>query len=306
MNLRGLTLRDLTYVVAVADHGHFGHAAEACAVSQPSLSVGVRKIEEALGYPLFERTPRNVLVTRQGAAAVARAREVLRSAECFLALTGQEGAPLAGPFSLGAIATVGPYLLPPILGPLRNSHPDLRLSIEEGVTERLVERLHDGALDAVLLSPPIAEASLILEPLYREPFRLIVPANSDMARRERISVDDLDPSEAVLLEEGHCLRDQTLDICGASGARTRHAAMSLETLKAMVAAGAGYSLIPATAIRHPEPLGELVGYRTLAEMSVGRTVALAWRRSRPDAAAMKVLADLIRATLPTGAEPIIR
>jgi LysR family hydrogen peroxide-inducible transcriptional activator len=301
MKLQGVTLRDISYVVAVAEHGHFGRAADASHVSQPSLSVGVRKVEEALGYPIFERASRKVLVTPLGAAVIDRARAVLNAADAMLIPPDESGDPLSGRFSLGAIATVGPYVLPGLLRPLREAHPNLELDIEEGLTERLVARLQDGALDAVILSPPISESGLTVAHIYREPFRLIVPANSKLAEMDRISVADLDPADAVLLEEGHCLRDQALDICGSGSARHRHTAMSLETLKAMVAAGSGYSLIPASAVREPENYDHLVGYRTLQELGVGRDVALVWRESRPRTDDVAALVRLLRAHPPRGA-----
>lgn len=301
MKLQGVTLRDISYVVAVAEHGHFGRAADASHVSQPSLSVGVRKVEDALGYPIFERASRKVLVTPLGAAVIDRARAVLDAADAMLIPADESGDPLSGRFALGAIATIGPYLLPGLLKPLRDAHPNLELEIEEGLTERLVGRLQDGALDAVILSPPISESGLTLAPIYREPFRLIVPEGSKLAAMDRISVEDLDPADAVLLEEGHCLRDQALDICGTGSARHRHTAMSLETLKAMVAAGSGYSLIPATAVREPEIYDHLVGYRTLSEVGIGRDVALAWRDSRTRTDDITALVKLLRAHAPRGA-----
>lgn len=301
MKLQGVTLRDLAYLVAVAEHGHFGRAAEACHVSQPSLSVGVKKVEDALGYVVFERTNRRVLLTRRGGVAVQRARAVLEAADAMLDAPDTGADPLAGPFALGAIATIGPYLLPRILRPLRQAHPALELEIEEGVTERLLDRLLDGVLDAVILSPPIPEAGVRIGRIYREPFRLAVPAESRLSRMDRIPVAALDPGEAVLLEEGHCLRDQALEICGGAPGRRRHAAMSLETLKGMVAAGTGFSLIPATAIGHPDPYDGLLEYRPFSEARVGRDVALAWRRSRIDERDVTALLAFLRAHVPDAA-----
>lgn len=304
MNLRGLSLRDLSYVVAVAEHGHFGHAAEACHVSQPSLSVGVKRVEDVLGYPIFERANRGVLVTEAGRDAVDRARSVLSAAEDLVKGTTKIGPPLHGTFALGAIATVGPYLLPHLLAPLRRAYPDLNLTIEEGLTDHLLARLNEGALDAVLLSPPIPDSGLALLSLYREDFRLIVPAQSALAAQERVTDRDLDPSQAILLEDGHCLRDQALDICGATVGRNRHAAMSLETLKAMVAAGTGYSLIPETAITDPEPLADLVIYREIDGISAGRTVALCYRETCPQVRDMEAFATLVQNNLPPGASAL--
>ena len=298
MSLNGLSLRELEYLVAVSDHGHFGRAAEACHVSQPSLSAGVRKVEDLLGFRVFERTSRTVLLTRRGAVAVDRARQVLAAAGHFLASEPTGGDPLSGRLMLGAIATIGPYFFRHILGPLRREHPDLDLIIEEGLTSHLIDRLREGALDAVVLSPPVADEGLVIEPIYRERFQL---AEADAAPMETgpARLDSLDMQNAVLLEEGHCLRDQTLSICASAGIRPRQTAMSLETLKAIVAAGAGFSLIPQTAT--DDTLGGLIRYRPFNDPRIGRTVALAWRRSRVEDADVRSLLALLRRTCPTGA-----
>lgn len=298
MSIHGLSLRDLEYLVAVAEHGHFGRAADACHVSQPSLSAGVRKIEDTLGFRVFERTSRKVLITRRGAAAVARAHAVIDAAGQFLAGDPTTGDPLSGRFVLGAIATIGPYLFRHVLGPLREEHPDLDLIIEEGLTDNLLDRLRDGSLDAVILSPPVADEGLTIAPCYRERFHLVEPARGPKAT-EPADLADLDLSGAVLLEDGHCLRDQTLSVCAAAGIRPRQTAMSLETLKAMVAAGAGFSLIPETAIG--DTLGGLVRYRAFGDPRVGRTVALAWRRSRAEDGDVRTLLGLLRRVPPPGA-----
>ncbi len=298
MTFRGLSLRDLEYLVAVADHGHFGRAADACRVSQPSLSAGVRKVEDAIGVRVFERTSRRVLPTHAGQEVVLRARTVLAAAARMMDSGLEAASPLSGAFALGAIATIGPYLFPRVLAPLRAAYPRLALGIEEGVTEHLVSRLREGALDAVVLSPPIDEQGLALIPLYREPFRLAVEAGSPLAAAATVALTDLDPAGAVLLEEGHCLRDQALALCGATGQRPRHIAMSLETLKAMVAAGIGYSLIPVGAVPEGSGHGGLVRYRTLVDTQVGRTVSLAYRRSRDRLDDVRLLASALRSHRP--------
>ena len=294
MTFRGLSLRDLEYLVAVADHGHFGRAADACRVSQPSLSSGVRKVEEAIGIKVFERTSRKVMPTRVGEEVVRRARAVLTAAARMMDAGVEASAPLVGTFALGAIATVGPYLFPHALAPLREAYPDLALSIEEGLTEHLLIRLREGVLDAVVLSPPVDDHGLVLIPLYREPFRLAVEARSPLAIAPTVAISELDPAGAVLLEEGHCLRDQALTLCTAGGGRPRHTAMSLETLKAMVAAGVGYSLVPAGAVTGDTDHGGLVRYRTLPDDRIGRTVALAYRRSRDRVDDVRQLAAVLR------------
>ena len=301
MSLNGLSLRELEYLVAVAEQGHFGRAAEACHVSQPSLSAGVRKVEDLLGFRVFERTSRTVLLTRRGAIAVDRARQALAAAEQFLSTTPARGDPLSGRFVIGAIATVGPYLFRHVLGPLRREHPDLDLIIEEGLTSHLIDRLREGALDAVILSPPVADEGLVIEPIYRERFHLAEPAR-EPSQAGPANLTTLDMQGAVLLEEGHCLRDQTLSICSAAGIRPRQTAMSLETLKAIVAAGTGFSLIPETATE--DTLGGLIHYRPLSDPRIGRTVALAWRRSRTEDEDVRSLLALLRRACPPGAVPI--
>ncbi len=294
MIFRGLSLRDIEYLVAVADHGHFGRAADACRVSQPSLSAGVRKVEDAIGIRVFERTSRKVMPTGSGVEVVRRARAVLAAAARMMDAAAEASAPLAGAFALGAIATVGPYLFANALAPLRAAYPELTLAIEEGLTEHLLVRLREGALDAVVLSPPVDDHGLVLIPLYREPFRLAVEARSPLASAATVALSDLDPAGAVLLEEGHCLRDQALSLCTAGGSRPRHTAMSLETLKAMVAAGIGYSLVPAGAVPGDSDHGGLVRYRRLPDARVGRTVALAYRRSRDRVDDVRRLAAVLR------------
>lgn len=298
MAITGLSLRDLEYLVAVAEHGHFGRAADACHVSQPSLSAGVRKVEDMLGFRVFERTSRKVLLTQRGAAVIGRAHRVIEAAEQFLAPEPGGGDPLSGRFVLGAIATIGPYLFRHVLAPLRDAHPDLDLIIEEGLTGDLIDRLRDGTLDAVVLSPPVADDGLTIEPFYRERFQLAEAARGPQAPGP-VELNELDMQNAVLLEDGHCLRDQTLSVCATAGIRPRQTAMSLETLKAMVAAGAGFSLIPETAVG--DTMGGLIRYRRFRDPRIGRTVALAWRRSRTDDADVRALLDLLRRVLPPGA-----
>lgn len=298
MTITGLSLRDLEYLVAVAEHGHFGRAADACHVSQPSLSAGVRKVEEMLGFRVFERTSRKVLLTQRGAAVIGRAHRVIEAAEQFLAPEPGAGDPLSGRFVLGAIATIGPYLFRHVLAPLRDAHPDLDLIIEEGLTGDLIDRLRDGSLDAVVLSPPVADDGLTIEPCYRERFQLAEAARGPQAPGP-VELNELDMRNAVLLEDGHCLRDQTLSVCATAGIRPRQTAMSLETLKAMVAAGAGFSLIPETAVG--DTLGGLIRYRRFRDSRIGRTVALAWRRSRTEDGDVRALLDLLRRELPPGA-----
>ncbi|WP_434623483.1 LysR substrate-binding domain-containing protein [Azospirillum sp. B2RO_4] len=314
MNLSGLSLRDLEYVVAVAELRHFGRAAERCAVSQPSLSAQIRKLEESLGLALFERTSRKVLLTPRGETIVAQARTVLEEARRLLALAdGSDGA-LTGRLRLAAIHTLGPYLFPHILPVLRSTWPDLTLILSEGRTDSLLEELRDGRLDAVLLALPVEGDGLTAEPLFFEPFLLAHPAGHRLCGAPNLSLNDLDPAELLLLEEGHCLRDQALAACGLSARGGGVHATGLETLRHMVAAGAGCTLMPILAAKgaakgedgRAATVGGLVEYRPFeGPRPPGRVIGLVWRASDPRDRGLGELADLLRRDLPAGTEPAL-
>jgi LysR family hydrogen peroxide-inducible transcriptional activator len=298
MNLSGLSLRDLEYVVAVADEGHFGRAAERCNVSQPTLSVQVRKLENTLGLALFERSNRGVLLTLAGQGIVRQARVVLAEAQRLLALAVEgRGSPLTGRLVLAAIQTLGPYYFPLILRLLRQEFPLLTLALSEARTAEILDGLRDGRIDAALLSLPVAASGLTLSPLFVEPFRLACPVDHPLAQGAPPRADMVGGPDLLLLDEGNCLRDQTIAACGAPRAVGRHAT-SLETLRSMVAAGAGYTLIPALAVPSgPDPSG-LTVTRPFEGEGPGRTVALAWRSSDPRAAGLAALAAFFRTHAP--------
>lgn len=299
MSMAALSLRDLEYVVAVAEQRHFGKAAERCAVSQPSLSAQIRKLEDTLGLTLFERTSRRVLPTPQGEAVVRQARVVLEEARRLLTLArGREGT-LTGTLAVGAIQTLGPYLFPHVLPAMRRHLPDTQLVLSEGRTEGLLDELREGRIDAVLLALPADAEGLAVEPLYVEPFVLAHPAGHRLESLPSIALEDLDPAELVLLEEGHCLRDQALAACGATARGMRHAT-GLETLRHMVAAGAGYTLMPLLAAGEGTTVGGLVAYRPFGDEAPGRTVGLVWRASDPRAPGFRALAARLRETPPPG------
>ncbi|MFD1355908.1 LysR substrate-binding domain-containing protein [Methylorubrum suomiense] len=298
MNLSGLSLRDLEYVVAIADEGHFGRAAERCNVSQPTLSVQVRKLENALGLALFERSNRGVLLTMAGQAIVRQARVVLAEAQRLLALAVEgRGSPLTGRLVLAAIQTLGPYFFPLILRLLRQEFPLLTLALSEARTAEILDGLRDGRIDAALVSLPVATSGLTLSPLFVEPFRLACPADHPLAQGAPPRAETVGGPDLLLLDEGNCLRDQTIAACGAPRAAGRHAT-SLETLRSMVAAGAGHTLIPALAAPSgPDPSG-LTVTRHFEGEGPGRTVALAWRSSDPRAAGLAHLAAFFRTHAP--------
>src|SRR5262247_3869300 len=222
MDASALTLRDLEYVIAVAEHRHFGRAAEACHVSQPALSAQIQKIEKTLGADLFERSNRKVMVTRQGQAVAEQARVVLEEAEKLFHLAAPSEDLLSGTLKLGAIATLGPYLMPHLLGRIRTNFPRLSLLMKEGLTAQLVHDLKNGSLDAVLMSPTVKDPSLRFIPLFLEPFWIAAPKGHPILKRKHLTGRDLRPDEMVLLEDGHCLRHQTLDICPSNRRGTAH------------------------------------------------------------------------------------
>jgi LysR family hydrogen peroxide-inducible transcriptional activator len=295
LSLAGLSLRDLEYLVAVAELRHFGHAANQCGVSQPALSGQIRKLEELLGTPVFERAGKKVLMTARGDALVGQARRVLAEARQLMELARDLNEPLTGRLCLSAIQTLGPYLFPHVLRPLRDQFPRLDLILGEGRTEELLASLRDGRIDAVLAALPITDRTLTAEPLFFEPFLLAHPAGHRLESSPAVTIADLPVEGLMLLEEGHCLRDQALALCGAGGSaapRARHAT-SLETLRHMVAAGAGHTLMPALAAGEGDTLGGLIVYRPFTPDPPGRTVALVWRASDQRANQFHLLADCL-------------
>jgi len=288
MSFSGLSLRDLEYVVAVADHGGFLRAAERCRVAQPSLSAQVRKLESWLGLTIFERTTRRVLVTPEGQAFVEQARRVLNEARLLFTIAQQSDKPFGGSLRLAAIATLGPYLFPRILAALRKD-TKLGLVLSEGLTGELVRLLIDGEIDAVLLSLPHSDPALAIEPIFSEPFLLACPVDHPGSHKGAPTWDKLDPDQRLLLEEGHCLRDQALAACSGAPRTSRHGT-SLETLKYMVAAGEGCTLVPALAVA----ARDAVMYSPLPPGIYSRTIGLAWRKSDPRRTDFSILVDNLK------------
>jgi LysR family hydrogen peroxide-inducible transcriptional activator len=292
MNLSGLSLRDLEYVVAIADHLSFVRAAEQCRVAQPSLSAQVRKLESWLGLTIFERTTRRVLITPEGQQFVDQARKVLQEARQLFMVARNTAAPFGGSLRLAAISTLGPYLFPRILARLRTDYPDLTLVLGEGLTDDLLAKLNEGELDAVLLSLPQSDPSLAVAAIFNEPFLLACPPGHPATHEGEPSWDRLQPEQRLLLDEGHCLREQALAACSLVNRSNRHAT-SLETLKYMVAAGEGCTLVPALAVSDRDA----VNYSALPSASFARTIALAWRRSDPRDEEFKILAAHLRSNI---------
>lgn len=304
MDLTAITLTELRYIVAVADSGHFGHAAAECHVSQPTLSTQIKKLEDQLGVPLFERSSKRVRLTAAGARIVQRARVILEEVRAIGDVARGHREPLAGPFRLGVIPTAGPYVLPWLLQPLQAAFPRLRLVLQESITATLLDDLALHHLDAALVALPVAAPGLTSEPLFDEPFWALLPATHALAARKRLRQEDLAGERVLLLTEGHCLRDQALQICGSGRTADDDAfrATSLETLRHMVAAGLGCTLLPALAVPALSS-AEATTARPFRHPTPHRRIGLVWRRSFPDAAAVQALAAFVRAHLPAGVLP---
>jgi LysR family hydrogen peroxide-inducible transcriptional activator len=300
-----MTLQELRYLVAIADHCHFGRAAAACHVTQPTLSAGLRKLEDELGLALCERSRRGALIATDAEPLVAQARRVLAEAQRLEELARHRLAPLAGVFRLGAIPTVGPYLFPRVVPGLREQHPDLALHLYEEKTARLLDDLRAGRLDAALMSPPLDEDGLERVDLYREPFLAALPAGHPLAHRRRLRMADLEEQPLLLLDEGHCLRDQVLGACRLPGTPVRELlrASSLETLRSMVAAGVGATLLPALAVGGdlPDAPVRIVPFMRPVPR---RTVSLYWRRGFPRAESARLLGATFHERLPADVEAI--
>jgi LysR family hydrogen peroxide-inducible transcriptional activator len=291
------TVQQLRYAVAVADSRHFGRAAQACFVSQPALSAQVRELETRLGVQLFERTSRGVLITPAGDDILDRARRILREVDDLCEAAVGAGGGLAGQLRLGVIPTVAPYVLPAAIRLIADAHPDLELYLREDRTHALVAQLQAGALDLLLLALPLDRPGIEELPLYEEPFLLAVPETHRLARTRRCHISALAGERLVLLEEGHCLRDQALAVCeqAGNGGRAEVQGTSLPTVVQMVGAGLGVTLLPASTIgRDVHPVEQVV-VRAMQPPAPSRTVGLAWRSSSARATAYHQLGDLVAA-----------
>jgi LysR family hydrogen peroxide-inducible transcriptional activator len=295
-----VNLRDLRYLVALADERHFGRAAERCFVSQPTLSAQIRKLEQHLGVSLVERQPRRIALTPTGHKVVERARRLLQESDAIveLAQTGRD--PLAGELRVGLIPTVGPYLLPRVAPALQRDLPKLKLLLYEYQTAPLLERLRAGDLDlGVLALPVVPMGGLDSTVLYEEPFALAVPATHRLAARRRVGVEDLRDETLLLLEDGHCLRDQALEVCSRVDVHEAqdYRATSLETLRQMVAAGHGVTLLPELAIAAPIGATRGLEIRPFDAPAPSRTIGAVWRKSTTRTPAIEAIADTVRAAL---------
>ena len=295
-----MTLTELRYIVTLAQEQHFGRAAERCHVSQPTLSVGVKKLEDELGVLIFERSKSAVRLTPVGEGIVAQAQKVLEQAQGIreLAQTGKNQ--LAAPLKLGAIYTVGPYLFPHLIPQLHRIAPDMPLYIEENFTHVLRDKLRTGELDAIIIALPFHEADVLTKPLYDEPFFVLMPAGHPWTALTSIDAEMLNDKSLLLLGEGHCFRDQVLEACptGRKGneahQHTTVESSSLETIRHMVASGLGVSVLPCTAVHTHHYAAGVLEARPLTPPVPFRTVAIAWRASFPRPKAIDVLVEAVR------------
>jgi len=294
-----MNLRDLRYLVALADTRHFGKAAEKSFVSQPTLSAQIKKLEQYLGVQLIERQPRNVALTETGAKIVALARRILQESDEIIALARNEYDPLEGKLKVALIPTIGPYLLPKIVRRLRKQLPRLQLMLYEYQTQPLLDKLRAGDLDVGILALPVAADGVDASELYHENFTVAMPSHHPLAKKNHIKLDDLNGEAVLLLEDGHCLRDQALDVCSRVDVKERddYRATSLETLRQMVAAGLGITLLPELATRGPFGSGHGLIVKTFAKPVPTRTVGAVWRKSSTRAAAIEAVCKNIRAAM---------
>ncbi|WP_456373602.1 LysR substrate-binding domain-containing protein [Thiolapillus sp.] len=300
-----MTLNELKYIVAVARAKHFGRAAEACFISQPTLSVAVRKLENELGVELFERRQGEVTVTPVGEQVVAQAQRVLEEAGVIKEIVEHGRDQLVAPLRIGAIYTIGPYLFPYLITELAERAPKMPLIIEENYTHVLAEKLKQGEVDAILISLPFEEHGILTLPLYEESFVALVPGSHPLNAKERLTIEDISNEKVLLLGSGHCFRDQVLEVCP-NCIRKRNMAegttvadlegSSLETIRYMVASGMGVTILPCSAAGADRFSQRLVSIKRFEDTSPSRIVALAWRKSFPRPQAIDVLREAILAS----------
>lgn len=296
-----MTLTELRYIVAVARDRHFGKAAKACFVSQPTLSIAIKKLEEELGVQLFERRASDVTVTPVGQQVVEQAQHALEAAAAVKQVAQQGKDQLAGPLRIGAIHTVGPYLFPELIPVLRKQAPNMPLFIEENFTSVLTEKLKRGDLDVIVIALPFHEQSLVTLPLYKEPFVVLLPAAHPLTQRKTIKAARLENETVLLLGAGHCFRDHVLEACPAcvpkpgieGGIEHTIEGSSLETIRHMVVSGLGVTVLPCTAAGADRYSQRLLAIRRFGNPVPTRTVALAWRISFPRPKAIEVVRKAI-------------
>ena len=300
-----MTLTELRYIVAVARERHFGRAAEACFVSQPTLSVAIKKLEEELDVKIFERGASEISTTPLGEAIVRQAQSVIEQAAGIKEIAKRGKDPLSGPLRLGIIYTIGPYLLPELVRHAIEMTPQMPLVLQENFTARLLEMLRTGELDCAIMAEPFPDTGLAVAPLYDEPFVVTVPKSHPLAKRKSVSAEELKQETMLLLGTGHCFRDHVLEVCpeyarlsssteiGRDDIRKSFEGSSLETIKYMVASGMGVTVVPQLSV--PKETQPHIRYVRFAPPVPTRRVALAWRRSFPRYEAIAALRNAIYA-----------
>ncbi len=291
-----ITLRQLRYLAVLAEHRHFGRAAAACTVTQPALSMQIRELERELGVELVERRPGEVSFTGIGAEVVRRAGQILAATRDLEDFARHGGRLLTGRLRLGVIPSLAPYVLPPILPRLQGRHSELQIELRETQTKGLLDELAGGDLDVVMLALPVDGPDLETLPLFEDPFLLAVPASDPRPESKRVGAREIDQRRLILLEEGHCLRDQALAYCTSVRGDVRLGATSLATVMQMVANGYGITLLPRVAV-DVEVRDERVKLLRFEEPAPGRTIGLAWRRTSPRKADFVALGQLVAETL---------
>ena len=298
-----MTLTELKYIVAVARARHFGHAAEACYVAQPTLSVAIKKLEDELGVVLFERGGAEVSVTPLGQQIIAQAERVLEQTAAIKELAKQNKDPLAGPLRLGVIYTIAPYLLPPLVKNTIEHLPQMPLILQENFTVRLLELLRQGELDAAIMALPLPEHGMATQALYDEPFVVAMPANHAWASRKSIPAQDLKTETMLLLGNGHCFRDQVLEVCPemsryatpGNGMQRTFEGSSLETIRHMVASGIGLTVLPRASVPDMDAKDGLLRFVPFEDPAPSRRVVLVWRKSFTRKAAIDAVCAAVAA-----------
>jgi LysR family hydrogen peroxide-inducible transcriptional activator len=292
-----MTLTELKYIVAVAREKHFGHAAEACFVAQPTLSVAIKKLEDELGVTLFERGGSEISMTPLGVQIVAQAERVLEQTAAIKEIAKQNKDPLVGPFRLGIIYTIAPYLLPSLVKTIIDRVPQMPLVLQENFTVKLIELLRQGELDAIIVALPFPDQGLMVQPVYDEPFVVAVPKDHPWAKRSSVSSEDLKSETMLLLGNGHCFRDQVLEVCpemsrfsttGDGIARTFEGS-SLETIRHMVASGIGITVLPQGSVPDMNTKEGMLRYVPFSGQVPSRRVVIAWRKSFTRGAAIEAV-----------------
>ncbi len=306
---RIVNIRDLKYVVAVAEHGHFGRAADACAVGQPTLSAQLRKLEDELGVTLFERTKRSVRSTPVGEEIIAHARSLLATVTLIEETARASLDPISGPLRLGMIPTIGPYLTPFLMPSLRHGMPNVEFNLSEDMTEILERQLLDGEIDAAILATDVEDRRLVEIELFDEPFWVALPRDHALAEQDELALADIAAEELLLLEEGHCLSDQVVSFCVNAfrtnpNISTQHT--SLMTILALVGADAGVTLVPAMSLRGSWVTDSGIVLRKEKSGKVGRAVRVAFRSSFPRRPLLEKLADIVCAIVPDTVTPVRR